>query len=409
MGLTWNTEMAFLDGRLISTIDAYELVKENGEQFLKGKLKHAMMPTLPVKFIHSDKKEDYFALVTDSNFDDRLRKLVKRLCKVHPLHSRASHIVANLEKFITDSTPIYLDSYSITIDRILNVFGDDERLYGISDDDGKYIIPDAIIETAECTYYLEFTNTHRIGNDKLLKYKYLKAHSDTPFKVLEIFIDDIIEESKKTCNLNYDEILVKRIVEDSEFKRVLDLGTSRADKDTEVHYWGRCTYCGTPLQLASNKTDEAYCPSVAKSKHIKIIHLSEKSVPAEDSISFGGALLYCPHCAVENRYKTLPCPDCLTLRGNYVALKLLYNPNKGAYLECPCRLSTRKKVHGEQIDDGLACDFSMTILDTSDNWDMELRNTRGFFNLFKIKEATRTRNRVKKLEHEVKMSKSYRR
>lgn len=402
MGLTWNTDMAYYGGHLISVADALYIQQTEGEQALKGKLNHAIDRNLPVKFVHSEKKEDYFAVVANAKWSEEDKKAYANLCKEHPLHVRAIELIENFQYVNTNDSFICLDGIPVSRSEIISCRGDGHRLYV---DELGYLIPDATISLKNMNYYIEIKNEHKVSNDKLLKYKAYRKISTIPFKVIEIDISDIVKKAHEEHSLDFDNLLLERIQGNSDKKVVLDLSEPKKEIETE-EYFGRCTYCGTPYELATNKSDEAYDPKVSKSSKVHVIKLRAKSIPEEDYLSFGGAMLHCPKC-VENRYKTLYCPDCLTLRGNPVALKLLRNDNKGIYLECPNRPTTKKLGHGEDFPEETRCDFSLTVIDTKDDWDFELKNIKNFFNLFKISSATRTRKRQKAHEEVVKKNKSW--
>ena len=394
MGLTWNTDMAYLDigsnckeselialnGCLISTGDARYLVNKFGVvQF-----KHAYLD-VPVKFVPSEKQEDYFAIINTSDLsDDDLKEYVK-YNKVHPLHRIASSIIEQ-NKF----KEIFLDTTYIQHSSIKATFGDGERLYY---SDGDYIIPDAIIDTLDCMYFIEFNNTNKVDSSKITKYRQLAGVVPYNFKVIEINISDIIQRSHKEHSLDFDDLLMKRICDNTEFKKVIDL---RLPKMKPVHHFGTCTYCNSPFELVANKNDEAYSPNLKSSK-VKLVKFSEKDIPIEDYVSFGGAMLHCPKCK-ENRYRILYCPECLMKRGHLVPLKMLNNKDKGIYLVCPHYLTTKNKVHGVEIDDDIRCDFSMTIIDKFDNWSNELKVVGNFMDLFKLKTATKLMKKFKAFE-----------
>ena len=394
MGLTWNTDMAYVDipsnceepelvalnGCLISTGDARYLINKYGVVTFK----HAYLDAA-VKFVPSDKQEDYFALINVSDLSDDSYKDYIKYNKVHPLHRLASSII-NECKF----KEIFLDTSYVQKSSIRTTYGDSERLY-YSDDD--YIIPDAIIDTLNCMYFIEFNNTNKVDNTKIAKYRQLAGVVPYDFKVIEINITDIISRSHTEHSLDFDDLIMKRICDNTEFKKVLDL---RLPKKKEVNHFGTCTYCGTPMELATNKNDESYSPNLS-SKKIRYVKFSERQIPEEDYLSFGGAMIYCPKCT-ENRFRSLLCPECLTQRGNYVPLKMLNNKDKGIYLVCPHYLTTKNYMHGVEIDDSVRCTFSMTIIDKFDNWSNELKVVGNFMDLFKLKTATRLMKKFKAFE-----------
>lgn len=399
MGLTWNTDMAYLEispnckeaelialnGCLLSTGDARYLIEKYGNTSGEINFKHTYLG-VAVKFVPSNKQEDYFAIINTSSLSDKNLSLYSRYNKVHPLHRLASSIISE-GKF----KEIFLDELYIQRSNITYTYGDGERLYYSSDD--EYIIPDAIIDTRGCIYFIEFNNTNKVDSSKIAKYRKLAGAVPYKFKVVEINISDIVERSHKEHSLDFDDLLMKRICDNTEFKKVVDL---KLPKMKPVNHFGKCTYCNSPFELVANKNDEAYSPNL-KSDKVKLVKFSEKNIPIEDYVSFGGAMLHCPKCK-ENRYRILYCPGCLMKRGHLVPLKMLNNKDKGIYLVCPHYLTTKNKVHGVEIDDDIRCDFSMTIIDKFDNWSDEIKVVGNFMDLFKLKTATKLMKKFKAFE-----------
>lgn len=378
MGLTWNTSMAILnvltdkpddelrqvDGKLVSTADARYLIEKYGGDIIK--FKHAFLTDEAVKFVSSDKQDDYFALIKPLK---EIHNSDKKYRRVHPLHKLASDIIQYM-----NFDCINLDGVVIKKEEILSAFGDSYKLYY---DEYAYIVPDAVINTPRMSYYLEFNNTHKVDSTKITKYRKLRRLSPAPFKVIEINIADICDDMKAKPNLNWSEVLESRVLGVSEYKRTIDIAEKPAKEFTP---FGRCPFCDTPMLLGTNASDVNYSNSLIKL--VPRIRFSVKNKDEDDRVSIGSAVCYCPHCEAENRYQPLYCPECLTERGRFVPLKLLTSKVNRTFLHCPFNLMVSEIDHDVTVPDDKACNFSLTVFDEHGNYDKQIRAVDNFNKLF---------------------------
>lgn len=403
MGVTFETEMAYvnidsneddiniksLNGQLVGTARAKYLIDTYGRD--KIKFTHAILDGKAVSFTHSDKREDFFSINTPI---DKLSEGEKRRLHVHPLHSYAS-------KYIESGAfeDMVLDGDIIKRDTVISYLGDSYKLYYA---EGKYIIPDAVINTGYNAYYLEFNNTHKVDENKLVRYRKAKQFNTVPFKVIEIDISDLCDDMLKDAYADYTQLLIERIAGISKHKRTLDLAVA---PEKEEARWGRCYYCNTPLELVANSNDENFSNRVPKS--IKRVKMQIKGVDESDKVSLGSAMLECPNCKAEHRLFSLYCPDCMTLRHKLVPLKLLTSENGRTFLHCPFNLMLSELDHGVTVSPESACNFSITIYDENSHYDKQFNAVGDFSTLYQKNTGTRRRKKLDSIVDTVKKNKEW--
>lgn len=402
MGSTFQTEMAYLrvssdetnpeltklDGQLIGTAKAKYLL-ENYEN-PSFTFEHVMLRNVPVIFNNCKERENYFRV--NAKYTKNLSDAEKASIKLHPLHYLASEYISK-GSFDT----IILDGKRITFDSVLSYMGDRVKVY-CSNNDKDYVIPDAIINTPYMSYYLEFTNTHKLENKKLIKYRRLKSYTPNPFTVIEIDISDLCKDMKTNPNLvDYKGLLIQRINGISEFKHTVDLSTP---KEEEFKPFGECYACGTPLALATNPNDENFSNRLPTT--IKRMKVQLKGLDESEKVSTGSAIAYCPHCEAEHRFHDLYCPECSHNHGIHVPLKLLMSAENRVFLICPHCLMQSEREHGVTVPEDKECGFSCTVFDVNGNYDNQIKAVRNCDLFYKGSTYKSTLKRLKQAEADAK-------
>lgn len=197
MGNWYQTSFARTEnGTIINTYDARSMLERGIE--LRGTLSHVVNGAT-VKFVPSDNREDYFAIVNHSESDKAGQESSESSA-----HMIAKEILVGSDyRFISLSGNSYMrDSIMVELET---------KLYGVGKDEKAFIIPDAIITTDDMVYYIEIWNKHKVTTAKFAKYKYHFNNFRGNFKVIEIDIRDIADRVSEMPYKDWYELLKLRL------------------------------------------------------------------------------------------------------------------------------------------------------------------------------------------------------